>query len=123
MDVMPKGIDKESAINNIFETDSKVTTTALYFGDEFFKTDRKTGNDTPILEAKRKQTDRNIVIFSVDKNPAERTPEAQTDTIWVGEGPAATKRVLDQINAALQAGETSVTIKGQGVDSEKESNN
>jgi glucose-6-phosphate isomerase/2-phospho-L-lactate transferase/gluconeogenesis factor (CofD/UPF0052 family)/hydroxymethylpyrimidine pyrophosphatase-like HAD family hydrolase len=118
LDIMPKGIDKESALTDVFQSDPTINL-AIYYADEFFKTARKTGNDTPILNVKNTFKDKTIIIFSVDKDPQARTDEAKQNTIWIGEGPSATQRVIDQINDAIAAGNTTVTIRGQGVDSEK----
>ncbi|MFA5088109.1 MAG: glycogen/starch synthase, partial [Candidatus Omnitrophota bacterium] len=112
--------DKEDSVSDVFAENPGVDT-VIYFGDEFFKTPEKIGNDTPLLEAQRKTAGegRRIIIFSVDKDPAGRTDEAKENTIWVGQGPEATQRVLETILAAIEGEEERVIIKGQGMDAAK----
>jgi len=104
----------------MFASNSEIKT-ALYFGDAFFRTEKKTGNDTSILEAKQNvSAGQEIIIFSVDVNPEERTEEAKANTIWIGEGSDATQSVLEQISEAITNGRESVIIRGKGMDVHKE---
>jgi hydroxymethylpyrimidine pyrophosphatase-like HAD family hydrolase/isopentenyldiphosphate isomerase len=108
-------VDKRAAISDIFKREG--IRKAFYFGDEFFKSDKKIGNDTPILEID--EEGKEVVMFSVDKDPNRRTEEAKQKTIWIGAGPAATQKVLDAILQAIKENREEVVIRGEGPDSNK----
>ncbi len=93
----------------------------LYFGDEFYKNSELTGNDHSIIEAKLdlEKRGKRLILFSVDTNPEMRSEEAKANTLWIGSGPEATRRVLAQILEALESGEKSVVIWGKGMDSNR----
>jgi predicted dehydrogenase len=115
IDITPAGIDKSTAIKDLLNGGSD----AVYFGDEFFDLGPKTGNDIPVMNAGSELKDKRITIFSVDKDPDKRTAEAKRQTIWIGAGPEATRRVLSRIREALRSGEKRLIIQGEGPDAER----
>lgn len=116
VDISWKGADKGFVLRSVFE-ERPVLKTAVYFGNEF----QYLGGDLSVLSG---QTDleaagKQVVVFSVDKNPAKRTKEARDRTVWIGAGSQATARVMKEILDAVLAGKNEVEIRGSGMDAHK----
>ncbi len=120
IDITPKNVNKKTALLNFEETRPNVKR-VLYFGNEFFKEENKTGNDLSVLDAAASLTERGkeLFVFSADENPMGRHSSARKSTLWIGAGPTAVKRVLQQINDAVAAGKNEVTIRGAGIDQDR----
>ncbi|HXV27977.1 MAG TPA: hypothetical protein VD913_03335, partial [bacterium] len=119
IDIVRQGISKSSSMKDYSKRHQLEW--AVYFGDEFYDSGNKKGNDMPLLEASAEmdRQGRKLILISTDQDPDNRTEEAKEKTIWIGAGSEATKEVLRLIKEGLENGKDEIMIPGKGPDKDK----
>lgn len=103
INILPRGVTKKLALEDIFEdSDDSPLSKGVYFGDEFMPE----GNDYPVVQflieeaARTNQNPDDFLILSVGM--LEGAPLEPKYTHWIGDGPNATERALEELIAQLK---------------------